>query len=31
MLSYAKLEKRSNIEENIDDDFIKDEYYEEEI
>ncbi len=31
MLSYAKLEKISIIEENIDDDFIKDEYYEEEI
>tara|TARA_Y100001936_G_scaffold253852_1_gene321643 strand:- start:4114 stop:5721 length:1608 start_codon:yes stop_codon:yes gene_type:complete len=31
MLSYAKLEKISNIEENIDDDFIKDEYYESEI
>ena len=31
MLSYAKLEKISNIEEHIDDDFIKDEYYESEI
>ena len=31
MLSYAKLEKISIVEENIDDDFIKDEYYEEEI
>ena len=28
MLSYAKLEKISIVEENIDDDFIKDEYYE---
>ncbi len=31
MLSYAKLEKLSDSKESIEDDFIKDEYFEEEI